>query len=61
MGFQKLECDFSLVIRYELLAIRRVKIKEMALENGKSTTDRTACEVEMAETKNAANLPPATP
>lgn len=48
------------IIRYELHAIRLAQKREIALENGKST-NRKACEVEMAETNNAANLPPPTP
>lgn len=48
-------------IRYELQAIRLARIKEMALENGKSDDDKNACEVEMAETKSSAKLPPPSP
>ncbi|PON70798.1 BSD domain containing protein [Parasponia andersonii] len=50
----------SHVAEYELHALRLAKIKEIALKNGK-LTEMNACEVEMAETKNAANLPPPTP
>ena len=52
--------NFYFSIRYELQAIRVAKIKEMALENVESA-DKSECEVEMAETKNSANLPPPTP
>ncbi|XP_062078692.1 uncharacterized protein LOC133783147 isoform X2 [Humulus lupulus] len=49
----------SHVAEYELHAIRLAKIREISLENAKST-DGSACEVEMSET-NSANLPPSTP
>ncbi|KAJ0053316.1 hypothetical protein Pint_01561 [Pistacia integerrima] len=50
----------SHVAEYELQAIRVAKLKSMAVENEK-TSDSSAYEVEMAETKQAANLSPSTP
>jgi hypothetical protein len=47
------------VIRYELHAIRLAKLKMMAIENEESS-DTIGFEVEMAETKQSANLAPPT-
>ncbi|KAL5562097.1 hypothetical protein UlMin_031844 [Ulmus minor] len=50
----------SHVAEYELQAVRLAKLKEMALGNEKST-DKSAYEVEMAETKSVGHLPPPSP
>lgn len=42
-----------MLIRYELRAIQLARLKEMAMENEKSTSaSASACEVEMAEAKH---------
>ncbi|XP_048423084.1 uncharacterized protein LOC103961652 isoform X2 [Pyrus x bretschneideri] len=48
------------VAEYELRAIQQARIKEMAVENEKST-NTSACEVEMSEAKQGAKLAPPTP